>query len=423
MHMMKMLGLAAVLGTPVAALAEEAVPAAPTQEAVQIKLEDTNGDGKITRDEFVAANAPAGDAAAQARLGALFDQLDADKNGDLAIAEIVAASQKQKAAADAAEAKAAAAAGPVAPVAAAALTPYVRTLEIGKGEFSDLSAVAVDAKGNVYGAGAIYTMPPGHSGPPFYTGTGAVKQFSPDGKLLKSHVVQNTANGVAVDANGVIYAAGEHAEANGRSVWFLEKLAPGTDGQPARSEKWPLDKAVSRVSSMRIYKDTLLIADPSGCIHKVAAADGKYLGVVGGRKAGSVRINTCCGILGFDVDANGRLFIGNLGQHRVTACELDNGKVTNFGKSGDKPEDFCGCCNPVCVAVMADGKIVTSEKTIPRIKVYSADGKTLLALIAGKEFRENCSDLALAVDAKGVIYAADGDSKSIKVFAPAPAAK
>jgi hypothetical protein len=310
----------------------------------------------------------------------------------------------------------------VAPVAAAALTPYARTLEIGKGEFSELSAVAVDGKGNVYGAGAIYTMARDGGGQPArgYTGTGAVKKFSADGKLMQAHVVQNSATGLAVDANGVIYAAGEHADQTGASGLFLEKVTPGADGQPAKSETLPLDKAVRRISSMRIYKDMLLIADPSGCIHKVSAADGKYLGAVGGgRKAGSVRINTCCDILGFDVDANGRLFIGNLGQHRVTACELDNGKVTNFGKPGDKPEDFCGCCNPVCVAVMADGKIVTSEKTIPRIKVYSADGKTLLALIAGKEFRANCSDLALAVDAKGVIYAADGDSKSIKVFAPA----
>ncbi len=393
--------------------AAETVPAAELKPAIAIKLEDCDGDGKITLDDFLK-NAPAEDAVVQALkktsveyateqafLTAEFKRLDADKNGELTVAEFI----KGNAVAPKVEIcpmpEKAAAATPAIKASPEVCGAYVRTLEIGKGEFQQLSAVAIDGKGSLYGSGASRKI---------FSGT--VKAFSGEGKLLQGYDVANDATGVAVDGSGCIYVAGR-----GKTGFVVEKLTPAAD-KPATHDTWTLDKAVKNVASMRLYKDTLLIADAGGCIHKVSAADGKYLGAVGGGKPGSVRINTCCGILGFDVDATGRLFIGNLGQHRVTACELDNSKVVHFGKPGESDADFCGCCNPVCVAVMADGKIVTSEKTIPRIKVYAADGKTLLALIAGKEFRADCSELALVVDAKGVIYAADGDSKSIKVFAP-----
>ena len=283
---------------------------------------------------------------------------------------------------------------------------YSRVREIGAGKFQTLSTVALDQAGNVYGSGVERRGAPADAG--------SVQMFAPDGSFQKQWRVGNAATGLAVDAAGAIYAAGEKA-GNG---CVMEKLTVAADGKVTRAN-WALGKAVRSVSSLRVYKDMLLVADAdTGSVHKISAVDGKYLGKLGGRgaKGGNITINTCCGILGFDVDAAGRLFIGNLGQHRVTACELDGAKESHWGKPSEKVEDFCGCCNPVCVAVMPDGKLVTAEKTIPRIKVYTADGK-MLALIGAAEFGKDCSDLALAVDAKGVIYAADGESKSIKVFA------
>ena len=282
---------------------------------------------------------------------------------------------------------------------------YLRVREVGAGKFQTLSAVALDQAGNVYGSG-VERMGA-------LAETGSVKMFTADGTVQKQWRVGNAATGLAVDTTGAIYVAGEKA-GNGCVV---EKLTVAADGKVTRAN-WALGKAVRSVSSLRVHKDILLVADAStGCVHKISAVDGKYLGKLGGRGAkDGVTINTCCGILGFDVDAAGRLFIGNLGQHRVTACELDGSKESHWGKPSEKEEDFCGCCNPVCVAVMPDGKIVTAEKTIPRIKVYTADGK-MVALIGASEFGKDCSDLALAVDAKGVIYAADGEAKSIKVFA------
>jgi hypothetical protein len=32
-----------------------------------------------------------------------------------------------------------------------------------------------------------------------------------------------------------------------------------------------------------------------------------------------------------------------------------------------------GCCNPACFALLSDGRIVTVEKGVPRIKVFRAE--------------------------------------------------
>ncbi|MBM3243119.1 hypothetical protein FJZ31_43220, partial [Candidatus Poribacteria bacterium] len=37
-------------------------------------------------------------------------------------------------------------------------------------------------------------------------------------------------------------------------------------------------------------------------------------------------------------------------------------------------DGFCGCCNPVNFAMLPDGRFVTCEKGLPRVKIYDADG-------------------------------------------------
>jgi hypothetical protein len=81
---------------------------------------------------------------------------------------------------------------------------------------------------------------------------------------------------------------------------------------------------------------------------------------------------------------------------------------------------FCGCCNPIALAALPDGRVVTCEKGISRVKVYSAEGR-LEAVAAGPEvFPENnragrtgerpdglLGGLDAAADAKGNIHVLD----------------
>jgi hypothetical protein len=79
------------------------------------------------------------------------------------------------------------------------------------------------------------------------------------------------------------------------------------------------------------------------------------------------------------------------------------------------PEDFVGCCNPVNLASTPDGKVVTGEKMVARVKVYEPDGK-LLAVIGPENFDPNCIHIHLAVDSKGRILAADPVRRQVNIF-------
>jgi hypothetical protein len=130
----------------------------------------------------------------------------------------------------------------------------------------------------------------------------------------------------------------------------------------------------------------------------------------------------------FDVEIarDGLLRVTNPGRHRVEAYTFDGDLESAWGKPGAGIEKFCGCCNPVNLALLADGRVVTFEKGIPRVKVYAADG-TFESVVAGAEsFGENAkvcgpNDCTLGgldgvADASGRIYILDLVASEVRVM-------
>ncbi|MDR0682944.1 MAG: hypothetical protein LBG15_14010 [Dysgonamonadaceae bacterium] len=70
----------------------------------------------------------------------------------------------------------------------------------------------------------------------------------------------------------------------------------------------------------------------------------------------------------------GMLYCSNSGRHQIEKYTLDGEYQGCFGMAGSKPGAFCGCCNPVHLTCTETGEIITSEKGIPRISCFSADG-------------------------------------------------
>jgi len=79
------------------------------------------------------------------------------------------------------------------------------------------------------------------------------------------------------------------------------------------------------------------------------------------------------------------------------------------------PAHFVGCCNPVNLALTPDGKVVTAEKMIARVKMYEPAGK-LITVIGPENFDPTCIHIYLAVDSAGRILAADPVRRTITVF-------
>lgn len=271
---------------------------------------------------------------------------------------------------------------------------YTRTAVIGaKGSLhpfrSSLSGVAVGAGDKIY-----------------VLGDGEVRIFETDGSFARGYKAVANATCLAAADDGRVFVGApgrvEIYDADGRHTGGF---AAGENDKPAA------------VTKVRVFGKEVLVADAAARIIRRYDMKGVQLGLIGtGNKTGSFMLPNKW--LDFDVDAKGVVHATDTGRHQVSAWALDGSRLGAFGKFGMKnPEDFVGCCNPVNVAVAPDGKIVTGEKMVARVKVYEPEGR-LLAVIGPENFVAHCINIHLAVDSKGRIFAADPIRRDVQIFSP-----
>ena len=126
---------------------------------------------------------------------------------------------------------------------------------------------------------------------------------------------------------------------------------------------------------------------------------------------------------------DGLLRVNNPGRHCIEGYTLHGDLEFSWGKPSNAIDGFCGCCNPVGLAMLADGKYVTCEKGLPRVKIYAADG-AFESVVAGPEsFPENgrrgsvhdfsdgtMGGLDAAVDSRGRIYILDLVARNVRIM-------
>lgn len=130
----------------------------------------------------------------------------------------------------------------------------------------------------------------------------------------------------------------------------------------------------------------------------------------------------------FDVEIarDGLLRVNNPGRHRLELYTPEGDFEGSWGSASMGIKGFCGCCNPINLALLPDGRLVTCEKGLPRVKVYSADGQ-FESVVAGVEsFVENgkacgpadctAGGLDAVVDAQGLIYILDLVTGDVRVM-------
>lgn len=80
---------------------------------------------------------------------------------------------------------------------------------------------------------------------------------------------------------------------------------------------------------------------------------------------------------------NGLLYIANPGRHRVDVFTQEGVCLPElrWGEPSGNVSGFAGCCNPIGLAVLDNGRILTVEKSVSRIKIF-AEGK-LDGVVAG----------------------------------------
>ena len=119
--------------------------------------------------------------------------------------------------------------------------------------------------------------------------------------------------------------------------------------------------------------------------------------------------------------ADGLLWVANPGRHQVQAYTLDGKFELGWGQPAMCAEGFCGCCNPAHFTRLPDGRFVTSEKGLVRIKIYDAKGK-FVGLVAGHtqlvKHEQTLPVYRVACDSAGRVLALDPTTGNIRIFAP-----
>lgn len=230
---------------------------------------------------------------------------------------------------------------------------------------------------------------------------------------------------VTVATDGTVYAgASDHVEA--------------FDGKGKRTATWDAPGKRAWLSGLAAGDKDVFAADSGNRVVLRYDKSGKLIGRIGERdKARNIPgFVLPSPYLAVKLARDGLLRVNNTGRHRVEAYTVDGDLEFFWGKPSAAIEGFCGCCNPVGLALLPDGRYVTCEKGLPRVKIYSADG-TFECVAAGVEsFPENWSKCSLAdctvggldaaVDADGRIYILDLVKTDVRIMVrkkDAPATK
>ena len=212
---------------------------------------------------------------------------------------------------------------------------------------------------------------------------------------------------LAVGSNGQAYAAA------GGAVY---RLLRGT-GAP---EPWTDLGERAVITSIAVSPNRIYLADAGNRVAAVFDPDARLLRFIG-------RKNKARGIPGliipspyFDVAPapEGGIWLVNPGRLLVARYTEQGERVSAWGEGGMAIEGFCGCCNPIHIALLPDGGFATSEKGIPRVKRYGPDG-AFAGVIAGAEtFDKDEDGLDLAADSEGRVYVLDSKRSRVRVYEP-----
>ena len=147
------------------------------------------------------------------------------------------------------------------------------------------------------------------------------------------------------------------------------------DGRSAGS--WEIGNENNRLTSIAVAKQDIFVADAANRLVLRFDVTGKHLGTIGTPDPARDMPGFVVPSAFFDVavDAEELLHVANPGRLRIETLAFDGQLQSFWGQASPGLADFFGCCNPSQFALLPTGQFVTSEKGIPRGKIYSASGK------------------------------------------------
>ncbi len=261
---------------------------------------------------------------------------------------------------------------------------------------------------------------------------------------------------VAVGPEGRIYLGGQHGievfDLRGTPAGRLPAASPvyclALEGEPPQAPRrlyvglkdhvevwdregrvlqtWPAPSPRSVLTSIALVNGEVFVADAgTQAVYRFSAA-GKRLGRIGSNERGGGGFVVPSPFFDVAPGPEGGLYVVNPGALRIETRTRDGVLRAFWGESSAGIEGFFGCCNPANLAVLPDGRLVTAEKGLLRVKVYTPEG-TLDSVVAGPDQLESPGASAgladheytavdVATDPQGRVIVADRNSGVVRVF-------
>ena len=208
------------------------------------------------------------------------------------------------------------------------------------------------------------------------------------------------------------------------------------DGHRTRLAAWENLGNNAVLTSIAVSKNDVFVADAGNRIVHRFDKTGKLINRIGAKDKDRNIPGFFIPSPHFDlaVAPDGLLRVVNPGNHQIEAYTSNGDLEFSWGKfSNTELKGFCGCCNPVNFAILADESFVTVEKGLIRIKIYDPEG-AFVGVVAGPEqlVQEGTSRICntaaecqtgsfdVAVDSRGRILVMDTIKNVVRIFTRDP---
>jgi hypothetical protein len=183
-------------------------------------------------------------------------------------------------------------------------------------------------------------------------------------------------------------------------------------------QTWPALTDSALVTAIAASETSVFIADAGNRkVHRFNP-DGRLIASFDGKADEGVLHGFIIPSGFFDLDFNpdGDLWVVNPGMHSLENYTEDGRLREHWNNTSMLTEGFSGCCNPAHFTFLPDGRFVTSEKGLVRVKIYKPSGEFDGVVAAPVKFTEEGKAPDVATDSAGNVYALDFDKKMIRVF-------
>lgn len=229
-------------------------------------------------------------------------------------------------------------------------------------------------------------------------------KFNYSGKEIFRKSLIDTATCVTIDDN--------------RQIWIgMRHYVVMYDLNGTLVKRWNSFGDRSVITSLAVSGENVYVADAGNRIVHQCNTNGQILQKIGEK-------NEQKGISGFAIpspyfdvaiDDGGFLWAANTGMHTFENYNPDGSLRTSWGVTSFKIEGFSGCCNPAHISILDDNSFITSEKGMPRIKIYDQHGQ-FIGIVAPPDTFSGTLAPDIAVDKQHRVIALDFERQQVRIF-------